>query len=292
MSRNPTVTVKKVEVNECQFKLEGVTPAAANALRRTLLSDVPTLAIDEVVVVENTSVLFDEILAHRLALIPLKVDEETYESLLDCFEEGKRDDCIASFALEVEADKPVTVYSGHLKFTGFTGELGGLARVEIKPVSDLVPVVKLAAGQKVVLEAYAKMGTGKEHAKWQPVSVAAYKYYPKVVIRNENCDNECRKCAEACPKGILAWSEGKLKVVEEKLEDCTMCRACEEACPDVVKISWDSSSFIFTVEGLGILSVNKIVEIALRRILKRLDRFMEAVEKRLSTAISEPALPG
>lgn len=280
-----------MEENECRFKLEGVTPAAANALRRALLSDVPALAIDEVVVVENTSVLFDEILAHRLALIPLKVDEETYEALLNCFEEGRRDDCIASFALEVEADKPVIVYSGHLKFSGFTGELGELARAEVKPASDLVPVVKLAAGQKVVLEAYAKMGTGKEHAKWQPVSAAAYKYYPKVVIRKEDCGNECGKCAEACPKGILEWREGKLKVIEEKLEECTMCRACEEACPGIVKVSWDSTSFIFSVEGLGILPVRKIVEVALRRILRRLDRFMGAIEAQLSAAISEPASP-
>jgi len=276
--------VRRLEGNECRFVLKGVTPAVANALRRALMSDVPTLAVDEVIVVENSSVLFDEVLAHRLALVPLKVDEETYEALLGCFEEGRRDDCIGSFTLEVEADRVMTVYSGHLKFAGFSGEFGSLAYAEVRPVSDMIPIVKLAPGQKVVLEAYAKMGTGKEHAKWQPVSVAAYKYYPKVAVLKKDCGEECRKCADVCPKGVLRWREGVLEVVEEKLEECTMCRACEEAYPDAVRISWDSTRFIFSIEGLGVLPVSKVVEVAMRRLLRRLDRLIEAVESGLGGA--------
>ncbi|MCC6049941.1 MAG: DNA-directed RNA polymerase subunit D [Thermofilum sp.] len=278
----PSIAIQKLGENECRMVLKGVTPAVANALRRALMSDVPTLAIDEVVVVENSSVLFDEVLAHRLALIPLKVDVETYEALLSCFEEGRRDDCVASFTLEVEADRQMTVYSGHLKFAGFTGEFSSLAYAEVKPVSEIIPIVKLAPGQKVVLEAYAKMGTGKEHAKWQPVSAVAYKYYPKVTVLKRECGEECRKCAEVCPKGVLRWRDGVLEVVEEKLEECTMCRACEEACPDVVRVSWDDTRFIFSIEGLGVLPVSKVVEVAMRRLLKRLDRLINTVEASLN----------
>lgn len=284
MSRAPSLAVRRLGDNECGIVLEGVTPAVANALRRALMSDVPTLAIDEVVVVENSSVLFDEVLAHRLALVPLKVDEETYEVLLSCFEEGKRDDCTASFTLEVEADRAMTVYSGHLKFAGFSSEFGSLTHAEVRPVSDVIPIVKLAPGQKVVLEAYAKMGTGKEHAKWQPVSVAAYKYYPRITILKEKCGEECRRCADACPRGVLRWREGALEIVEGKLEECTMCRACEEACPDAVKVSWDSTRFIFNIEGLGVLPVRKVVEVAMKRLLRRLDRLVKATEAALKAS--------
>ncbi len=277
------VAFRKLEENYAEFVIEGITPAIANAIRRTAISDVPTLAIDEVAIVENSTVFFDEIIAHRLGLIPLKVDTETYDVLLECYEEGKRDDCVAMLTLEVEAEKPGTAYSGHLKFAGFIGEFARLASAEVKPVSDLVPIVKLAAGQKLVLEAYAKVGVGREHAKWQPVSIAAYKYYPEIRIIKRECGEEGKKCADACPKGILKWSNGRLDLIPEKVEECTMCRACEEACPEVIKVSWDDSKFIFRVEGLGVIPVAKVIETALKRLIKRADSFVETLEKSIQT---------
>lgn len=279
LSEGPRITLRRLEENYCEFILEGVTPAVANTLRRVLLADVPTLAIDEVVIIENNSVLFDEILAHRLALIPLKVDENTYETLLQCYEEGRREDCVATFVLEVEAEKPVTVYSGHLKFSGFSSEIASAAEAEISPVSDLIPIVKLAPGQKLVLEAYAKMGTGREHAKWQSVSVAAYKYYPRLQVLGGECREECRKCVEACPKGILSVEEGRIRIIESRIEECTMCRACEEACPNMIKVSWHDTRFIFKVEGLGILPIYKTVDVAMRRIIWRINNFVNEVRK-------------
>lgn len=66
------------------FEMKGVGPAVANAFRRILLSEVPTVAIEHVFVVNNTSVLQDEVLAHRLGLVPLGVDPR----LLDFRAEG------------------------------------------------------------------------------------------------------------------------------------------------------------------------------------------------------------
>lgn len=281
MDQELRLTLRKLDGNACEFLLEGVTPAYANAIRRAILADVPMLAIDEVVVVKNDSVLFDEILAHRLALVPLKVDEATYDVLLECSEEGRREGCVASFALEVEADRQATVFSGHLKFAGFTGISGIPAGVEVKPVSDLIPIVKLAPGQGIVLEAYARMGVGKESAKWQPVSVAAYKYYPRIIARG-GCGERCEKCAEVCPKGILRSGRGRLEIVEERIEECTMCRACEEACPEVVKVAWDDRKLIFRVEGLGCIPISKVVEVALKRLVKRIDRLTRELELRLA----------
>src|SRR5947208_15399962 len=123
-----------------------------------MISAIPVMAIDDVMTLENNSVMYDEILAHRLGLVPVTTDgsynlseECTCKSELGC------EKCRASFSLEVEASDPVeVVYTSNLK----------PENPEVKPVSDKVPIVKLAQGQRIKLEAYARLGRGRDHAKW------------------------------------------------------------------------------------------------------------------------------
>lgn len=155
-----------------RFVVKGVDVPFANALRRTMLAEVPSMAIDEVVIIQNSSVLNDEILAHRLGLIPLRTDLDSY-NLPDectCKSEFGCNLCRVSLALEAEAtEKTITIYSGNLVSEN----------PNIVPASNRVPIVKLAPGQKLRLEAYARLGKGEKHAKWQPVSVSAYEYQPQ-----------------------------------------------------------------------------------------------------------------
>src|SRR5712692_8374647 len=159
------------EQDTIRFVLSDVSPAFANALRRIILAEVPVMAIEDVMILENSSVMYDEILAHRLGLIPITTDQSynlpeecTCKSELGCSK------CRASLSLEIEASDPVeVVYSSHLK----------PENPEIRPVSDKIPIVKLATGQRVKLEAFARLGKGRTHAKWQPVSAATYSYDEK-----------------------------------------------------------------------------------------------------------------
>ena len=57
-----------------RFTLSGASAAFANAFRRAMIGEVPTLAIEDIRIYDNTSALFDEMLAHRVGLIPLKTD--------------------------------------------------------------------------------------------------------------------------------------------------------------------------------------------------------------------------
>lgn len=159
------------ELETLRFVLSDVLPGFANALRRIMISEVPVMAIDDVMILENNSVMYDEILAHRLGLIPVTTDQ-SYNLPEDCTCKSELgcERCRASFSMEVEASDPVeVVYSSHLR----------PENPDVRPVADKIPIVKLVQGQKVKLEAYARLGRGRIHAKWQPVSACTYSYDPK-----------------------------------------------------------------------------------------------------------------
>lgn len=166
------IKVLSKDQDTLRFVLSGVKPAFANALRRIMVSEVPVMAIDDVMILENNSVMYDEILAHRLGLIPITTDLESYNLPEECTCKSELgcSKCRASLSLEIEASDPVeVVYTSHLK----------PENPEIRPVSDKIPIVKLAQGQRVKLEAFARLGKGRTHAKWQPVSAATYSYDEK-----------------------------------------------------------------------------------------------------------------
>ena len=139
-----------------------------NALRRLSISQVPTFAIDDVVILENSSVMHDEAVAHRLGLIPLRTDLERFvmPHVCDCKSTLGCSKCRVLLVLDTESqDKTKVVTSADL-----------VSEDEVvRPVNSEIPIVALAPGQKLKFEAYARLGTGKNHAKWQPTSVAVVK---------------------------------------------------------------------------------------------------------------------
>ncbi|MHC1635668.1 MAG: DNA-directed RNA polymerase subunit D [Candidatus Methanospirareceae archaeon] len=250
-----------------RFLLSGVKTSFANALRRAMIAEVPKMAIDEVHVYENTSLLYDEQLALRLGLIPLKTDLKSYVPHDECECEGGCQFCQVSLRLSAESPKEVgsiMVYSKDLISTD----------PEIVPVYDNIPIVKLISKeikignlklisrQKILIEAIARMGRGKEHAKWQPVTVCGYKNMPRIEIKD--C-NGCGDCVEACPKGILRIREIDKTLVVNDIIECSLCKLCEEACDEkAIKVDIDKNSFIFNVESDGSLPVEEIVKEAVR----------------------------
>ncbi len=157
------------EENEVKIVLSGVKVRFANALRRAMIAEVPKLAIDEVNIHENTSLLYDEQLALRLALIPLKTD------LSAC----SADDV---FFLSLEAISPeragyTMVYSKELISSDPKVEAAfeNIPIVKLISTEREIGIIKTIARQKISLEAIARLGKGKEHVKWQPVTACGYK---------------------------------------------------------------------------------------------------------------------
>ncbi|MGH9992937.1 MAG: DNA-directed RNA polymerase subunit D [Nitrososphaera sp.] len=165
---SPSVEVVEKSGEMIVVKFNNVPRQYVNSLRRLAISEVPTLAIDDVVMLENSSVMHDEAVAHRLGLIPLRTDPGRFvmPHECDCKSTLGCSKCRVLLVLDSEAsEKSKVVLSGELVSED---EL-------VKPVSKDIPIVVLAPSQKLKFEAYARLGIGKDHAKWQPTSAAVVK---------------------------------------------------------------------------------------------------------------------
>ena len=151
--------------NKISIRLKGIPIQYANALRRICLNGVPIFAIDTIEVLENTSIMPDEAIAHRLGLIPLKTDSKDIVISEEATDES---DSRVMLTLDSEENDVEdkngtrTVFSNELK-----GEDSG-----VKPISDKIPIVTLAPGQKIKFQAYARLGRGTEHAKWNSANTS------------------------------------------------------------------------------------------------------------------------
>lgn len=262
------MNVEVLEKTDAEMRLiiKGSDAPFMNTLRRTILAEVPSMAIEEIVIIENSSVLKDEILAHRLGLIPLRTELDSYNlpEECSCKSEFGCSLCRVALTLDVDAgENSRTVYSNDLKSED----------PSITPVSDKIPIVKLAPHQKIRLEAYAQLGRGKKHAKWQPVCMCTHRYWPEIRIDEKNCD-ACGECVKVCPKKILVNVGKKIEI--RNLMNCTLCQDCMDACPKnppAVEIGWKEDVFIFNLESTGALPPERILLEAFSILNKKCDDF-------------------
>ena len=269
--------IKVLEKDEMHIRIviRGVDVPFINALRRLVISEVPCMAIDDVVVIENSSVMQDEVIAHRLGLVPLKTDLDSYNlpEECPCKSEFGCNLCRVTLTLDSEAKQGTrTVYSGD-----FVSE-----NPNVVPVSDKIPIVKLAKEQRIKLEAYARLGKGKVHAKWQPVSMCTYKYFPKIEI-SKNC-TACGKCADICPRRVLAKTDHMIEVRD--LLACTLCMDCVETCPEnppALEVSEEENAFILNLESSNALPPERIIA----EVVSMLDEQLKELENKIKVKKSE-----
>lgn len=259
------IEVRKLEGDDMEFVLSDSNPAFANSIRRAALREVPTMAVDEVEFKLNDSAMYDELISHRLAMVPLRTPSKGYALPSECgCREGRCPKCSAELSLKQEG--PGMVLTDSLKSSD----------PEVVPVSNTIPIVRLEKGMSLELVAIARLGMGKEHAKWQS-GVVTYKYMPVLEFDAKLCD-ACGECVKACPKQILEVAEGKVRVKDLTL--CTMCKACVESCRSkAVKVSGDQTKLIFRVESSGTLPPEQIVLKAIDALEEKLEEFPKLVKK-------------
>ncbi len=229
------------------FLVRGVTPAFANGVRRAMLADVPTLSIDTVRVVENSSVMFDEQISLRLGLVPLSTPPGEFEM-------GDE----VTLALDVQG--PATAYSGDLV------SADGM----VEPAEQNVPIIDLKENQRLEVEAVAKLDRGKSHAKHQGGVAVGYRNLQTVEVvgdRDEFAEEEAHII-----RGVIE-EDGELIPTEAFDNDL------RNRYPDKEVVVHDvPNAFVFHVETDGSMSVEELVLEAVDSLYDRADELEEAVQ--------------
>ncbi|MEK6907084.1 MAG: DNA-directed RNA polymerase subunit D [Nanoarchaeota archaeon] len=246
--------------NKLVFRINGINPALANTLRRLMMVEVPVLAVDTVEFTKNSSALYDEMIAHRLGLVPLKTDLKSYNLKDECKCKGKG--CaLCELKLTLKKDGPGMVYSSDLKSTD----------PKATPVYNEMPIVELTKKQSLELIATAILGKGKKHARFSP-GLIYYRGYPMFNVKDKS----------------------KLKKVEDELKDVVTIKSDNIQVKDMLKwnerheeilemndieITNSREDFLFFVESWGQLKPEEIFKKALEIFDEKLDDFSEKLKK-------------
>jgi len=263
------------------FLVTGTMPYFVNALRRTLIADVPKMAIEDVEFhlgpirdasgkeFESIFPIFDEMVAHRIGLLPIPTDLDvfTFREKCKCGGEGCPS-CRIMYKLNKMG--PCTVYSGDLE---------PLDDPKLAVKDDLIPIVKLTDGQAPLIYATAYLGTSNMHAKWQTCSGVGYKYMPVIEIDAKKCNGD-GKCVEKCPARILKLD--KKKAVVEDAKKCLQCESCMEECPEgAIKVHGDQTRFVFTFETDGAVPAMRALQYSLKFLEDVFTEFREKLGEEL-----------
>ncbi|EFW92915.1 DNA-directed RNA polymerase subunit D [Haladaptatus paucihalophilus DX253] len=232
---------------KARFLVRNVTPAFANGIRRAMIADVPTLSIDTLRVIENSSVMFDEQIGLRLGLVPLTTPPGE-------FEEGD------TVTLSLDVSGPGTAFSGDLISSD---EM-------VQPADDNIPIIDLKEGQRLELEADAVLGSGKDHAKHQGGVAVGYRHLQRVEVvgdRDEFGEEEPRIL-----RGTIE-DDGELVPTETFDHDLSQRFPGKE-----VEVHDVPNAFVFDVESDGSFTVEELVTQAVDSLTERADELEQAIQ--------------
>ena len=184
-SKLTNIEIKSKTKEEIVFDITGIDPTLVNTLRRIMIAEVPTMAIETVIINQNTSIIPDEVLAHRLGLIPILADANDFEEKKED-EDFNEKNCL-KFNLKVKCEKGKNgkiineqIFSKDLNIE-FLGDQKNKFydnknnNYKVGLVHDDIYLNKLAPGMEIDLVCYCVKGIGRTHAKWSPVCTAYYK---------------------------------------------------------------------------------------------------------------------
>ncbi|CAG8467335.1 14021_t:CDS:10 [Acaulospora morrowiae] len=288
---------------DMEFDLIGVNTAIANALRRIMISEVPTMAIEKVYIYDNTSIIQDEVFAHRLGLIPIKADPDMFYFKQE--NEGPTDmntivfkishECHYNAKARDDETNPKNLYVGHNLLSASLiwdpkGEQAErFADNPIQSVHDDILIAQMRPGQRVELEAHCEKGIGKEHAKWSPVATASYRLMPEIILKEEITGDLADKFAACFTKGVVEVVQEevngemikKAKVVNPRIDTVSREVLRHKEFEDKVQLTRIRDHFIFTVESTGILDSERIFIDSIHIIQSKCARLLLALENKL-----------
>nr|WCZ58591.1 DNA-directed RNA polymerases I and III subunit RPAc1 [Andalucia godoyi] len=258
------------------FDMVGIDAPLANAFRRILLGEVPTFAIEYVDFIDNTSIIADENLAHRLGLVPLNIDPRKYPEDKE-FTFALKATCKRKPGADADSDVQVKYENAHV----YSSSLICISDPEIRPVHEDILIAKLRPGQSIEFTCIAKKGMGSVHAKWSPVATATYRMLPAITIVDEEFfrGENAKELVKRCPMGVYDIEDGHAIVAKPR--NCTMCRECirEKGWEDKIKLQRLRQHFVFSIESVGMMSATDIFRQATDVLIKKCASLHEDVGK-------------
>ena len=236
---------------EALFLVRGLTPAFANGIRRAMVADVPTFSIDTVRMIENSSVMFDEMIGLRLGLVPLTTPDD--------FEVGDT----VTLALDVEG--PGVAYSGDIESSD----------PHVVPADENVPIIELkenpgGENQRIELEADAVLEDGKDHVKQSGGVGVGYRHLQRVTVVGEK--GEFDEAEPNILRGVIETEDGDLVNTDEFSNNLTERYPGKE-----LEVEDVPGAFVFHVETDGSFTVDELVLRAIGSIEMRADELREKV---------------
>tara|TARA_B100000085_G_scaffold155412_1_gene141174 strand:- start:372 stop:1229 length:858 start_codon:yes stop_codon:yes gene_type:complete len=280
------VKLRKNEQFFAQVEFEDVNYSFVNSIRRSLVSMVPCLAIHEVDFhmgslgayvdeesgeekeYESISAMFNEIVAHRIGMLPIPTDEKTVEAFGESIgDDSKQPDIMYS----LHKQGPCTVYSGDLE------PVNGDTALVIPETS--VPIVKLAEGQAILVYAKAKMGTAKQHAKWQTVVAPRFYQAPTLTV---NSGKGSKTVIDTVGKEYFK-KKGKNHVIDDPVKAHEAIKKLEslwndEDAKNAMTVTRNKTHFILEFETTGAMEAKLALEQALKSLDSHCKDFMTSID--------------
>lgn len=270
-----------------ELLVRGVPLPVLNAIRRIIQMEVPTAAVEDVIFYENNTSIYDEIIAHRLAMIPIYSEDairklKPPEECSKCFEESPGippdelskicEGCFTIARYQGEAvGEPLHVYARDLRTDD----------PDIRPAYPEIPIIIMGPGQRLSFDARIRIGRGFEHIKWSPVTVAGTRYVADIETRRLSGKDaeDAEKCVEVCPVKILSFNRERSLIEVSDVYRCTLCMQCVKKCPPgSIEVRPRDDEYILFYESSGQLSVRTIIMSAIDILISKLDHLISQAE--------------
>ncbi|KAM4592064.1 DNA-directed RNA polymerases I and III subunit RPAC1 [Odontesthes bonariensis] len=294
--KNFRIDVVHLDESSMEFDMVGIDASIANAFRRILLAEVPTMAIEKVFIYNNTSIVQDEVLAHRLGLIPIKADPRLFEYKNPAEESAEEASEIDTIQLQLKikcsrnprASKDTSdprelyvnhmVYSRDIKWVPIGNQADVFADSCIGPVHDDILIAQLRPGQELDIIMHCVKGVGQDHAKFSPVATASYRLLPEITLLEPVEGEKAERLKRCFSRGVIDLEDihGKkvAKVVNSRLDTCSREVLRHSDLKNVVKLGRVRDHFIFTVESTGILPPDVLVTEAIKVLMAKCQTFL------------------
>ncbi|XP_007896447.1 DNA-directed RNA polymerases I and III subunit RPAC1 isoform X3 [Callorhinchus milii] len=280
-----------------EFDMVGIDASIANSFRRILLAEVPTMAVEKAFIYNNTSIVQDEILAHRLGLIPIKADPRLFEYRSTGDEEGTEIDTL-QFQLKVKCTKNPKaqkdssdpeelyinhkVYSKHMKWVPIGNQADVLGQADIRPVHDDILIALLRPGQEIDVVMHCVKGIGKDHAKFSPVATASYRLLPDITLLQPVVGDLAERLKSCFSPGVIEVNDvngrKEATVVNSRLDTCSREIFRHDDLKTLVRLARVRDHYIFSVESTGILPPTVLVSEAIKVLMTKCQRFLNELD--------------